>query len=163
MKADADLYVDSLSDFLAAPRLPVDPVAEVEALGQAIKDWQTTAGDRFDLQEAVHRQADLLETLRAVPWSKGAGKDWDLALIRLLRPLHRVSYVPLSPYHPDSGAISGPLPGLAPISTLAEEDSGTDRYRFAEATLIRERNRLLEALDIAAVEALRLHERIGPN
>ena len=42
--------------------------------------------------------------------------------------------------------VPGPLPGLAPTRILAEEEPGSERYRLAMATLVRERNRLLEAI-----------------
>jgi hypothetical protein len=43
---------------------------------------------------------------------------------------------------------------------LAEEDPGSDRYLFAETTLVRERNRLLEALELARVEVDRLRAEL---
>ena len=56
----------------------------------------------------------------------------------------------------DKSCDLGLLAGLAPAAILASEDPSTDRYRFAHATLVRERNRLLEALDLAIEEATRL-------
>ncbi len=55
----------------------------------------------------------------------------------------------------------GLLPGLAPVTVLAETGPGTDRHRFALATLIRERNRLLEALDSSMEAARRLRDRLA--
>jgi len=40
----------------------------------------------------------------------------------------------------------GLLPGLAPVQILVSEDPNSDRFGFTYATLVRERNRLLEAL-----------------
>ena len=65
-------------------------------------------------------------------------------------------YSPSSPFHPDPGLDSSPLPGFTVLGVLAEEDPASNRYRFAEVTLIRERNRLLEALDQATAAAERL-------
>lgn len=73
--------------------------------------------------------------------------------------MHRVLYSPASPFHPDSGLEGGSLPGLAPLRTLSSADPGSDAYRFAEVTLVRERNRLLEALDEAIDHAERLLAR----
>jgi aminopeptidase YwaD len=80
------------------------------------------------------------------------------ALLRILRPISRILYVPVTPYHPDSGVGWSLLPGLAPVSILSNERSESDRFRFAEAFLIRERNRLIEALDRASREAGHLLE-----
>ena len=114
------------------------------------------AGPRFDLAEAAGRQRRLLELVSEVDESLPSGAQADLALVRILRPLHRVLYSPSDPYHPDPGLDSSALPGLSSLRTLARSDPGSDAYRFAEVTLWRERNRLLEALDTSIDEALRL-------
>ena len=54
----------------------------------------------------------------------------------------------------------GLLPGLAPVQILASENPGTDRYGFAYATLVRERNRLLEALARSIEEMSSLAEAL---
>ena len=115
-------------------------------------------GGRFDLSEAARRQRTLLGIVEELQGNDAAntGPEIDLARIRILRPLHRVLYSPVGPFHPDPGRNLGLLPGLAPVAILASEDPSTDRYRFAYATLVRERNRLLEALDLAIEEAKRL-------
>ena len=58
-------------------------------------------------------------------------------------------YVPLNNYHPDPGVTAGPLPGLVPARILADEEAGSDRRGFALPVLVRERNRLIEAVDEA--------------
>jgi len=68
-------------------------------------------------------------------------------------------FVPGSDYHPDPGIYGQPLPGLEPARILAEENASSDRYRFAMAQLLRERNRILEAIDEAARAATHLIER----
>jgi hypothetical protein len=82
-------------------------------------------------------------------------------MLAVLRPVYRVMYDPVDPFHPDPGLSVGLLPGLAPVTILAEEEPSSDRYLFAETTLVRERNRLLEALDLALREAERLQARLG--
>ena len=156
LKTDTDLYADALAWLLSAPRLPVDLVSQVGALGAAIERRAEEAGPRFDLAEAVGRQRRLLELVSEVDESLPSGAQLDLALVRILRPLHRVLYSPSDPYHPDPGLDSSALPGLSSLRTLATSDPGADAYRFAEVTLWRERNRLLEALDTSIDETLRL-------
>ena len=158
LKADTDLYVDALSEMLAAATFPIDLVAEVRALGDVMAQRARAGGGRFDLPEAARRQRTLLGIVEEIQGNDAAstGPEIDLARIRILRPLHRVLYSPVGPFHPDPGRNLGLLPGLAPVAILASEDPSTDRYRFAYATLVRERNRLLEALDLAIEEAKRL-------
>ena len=145
---DTYLYTIALSALLGRETLPVDPVGQIEALGAAITARSEAGGGQFDLSQASAAQAELLALARqleeALPATGSAALD--MALVGLLRPLHRVLYVPLTPHHPDAGAVPGLLPGLAPTATLAQEAPGSERYRLAMATLVRERNRLLEAI-----------------
>ncbi len=158
LKTDADLYADALAALLAAPVLPVDLVRQITVLGESIARLQAEAAGRFDLAEASRRQAMLLDLVDSVhrDIARGAIAEADLELVRIIRPIHRVLYSPSSPFHPDSGLVGGSLPGLAPVRTLSSADPGSDAYRFAEVTLVRERNRLLEALDEAIDHAERL-------
>lgn len=162
LERDAELYADALAEILVAPQLPIDPVAEVEELGELLAARQESAGDRFDLRPVLARQRRLLEAVRAVTpaWREGMGMELDLAMLRVLRPLHRVVHSPSDPFHPDPGLTTELLPGLDPLSILAAEPPHTDRYRFAETSLLRERNRLTEALDEALREVELLRARI---
>jgi hypothetical protein len=137
-------------------------VAEVQNLGQIITSRQETAGDRFDLAAAVTRQRRLLVIVQQIhnALPREAERDFNLGMVRVLRPLFRVLYDPLSPFHPDPGRGLGLLPGLAPVEILASENPASDRYRFAQTSLIRERNRLVEAIDVAIEEAQQLRRYV---
>ena len=155
LKTDADLYAAALTRLLAEPALPVLPSATVERLGGLLRNRQERAGDHFDLSEALARQYELF---RAMEWvetflASKSGPELDLALVAMLRPLHRVLYTNLGPYHPDPAVTVGALPGLDAVDMLTSNDPGTDRYRFALTTLERERARILEALDEASAAA----------
>lgn len=152
LEADTDLYADALAALLAAPVLPLDLVAQVEAVGTAMRARQEQSGGRLDLESAWQWHGLLTESVAQVQaripgWAPSP--ELDLSLVALLRPLHRVLCTPLAPWHPDAGLVGGALPGLAPASILAEAEPGSTRFRLAEASLVRERNRLLEALDEA--------------
>ena len=159
LKGDTDLYADALSRLLAEPVHPVDLSAEVAGVDQALAAHEENVGDRFDLSEARARLDELSALAAALQGAlpQEGSPALDRALLRMLRPLHRVLYVPVTPYHPDSGAEGMPLPGLAASRVLRGETPGTDRYRYAEAGLVRERNRLVDALEEALErgEALR--------
>jgi hypothetical protein len=107
----------------------------------------------------------LLETVDRVDESLAAtlgginpGPELDLALVGVLRPLHRILYTNLGPYHPDPAVTVGYLPGLSAVSFLPDNEPATDLYRFALTTLQREYPRILEALDLAQEEAEELLE-----
>jgi hypothetical protein len=149
LKVDTDLYVAALARLLAEPNLPASLGATVERLGTLLRDRQETAGEHFDLGEAITRQETLLAMVRMVEAALPAEGDpaVDLALVAILRPIHRVLYTLLGPYHPDPAVSEGPLPGLNPVEMLAKNDPSTDRYQFARTTLLRELPRVLEAID----------------
>lgn len=163
LRTDASLYARAIAHLTTDPVVPVDMVAEVEALGAEIERRADESGGRFDLSGATTRQRELLATVRELtPMLQGQeGVDLDRAMLGVLRPVYRVLYDPIDPFHPDPGLSPGLLPGLAPVSIIAEEDPSSARYLFAETTLVRERNRLTEALERALAEAGRLRSMVG--
>ncbi len=166
LEGDTHLYVIALAALLGREVPPLDPVGQVEALGAAIAARSEAGGGRFDLSRASEAQAELLALAgrlnAALPDATGSA-SLDMALVDVLRPLHRVLYVPQTPHHPDAGAVPGPLPGLAPTATLAQAAPGGDRHRFAMATLVRERNRLLEAIAESSRRAAALLAALEPE
>lgn len=163
LKIDTDLYVHALARLLAEPNLPVNLTGTVERLGSLLGDRQETAGPHLDLSEAIQRQGTLLETVGRVEASlpPEGGPEVDLALVAILRPLHRVLYTLLGPYHPDPAVSEGALPGLNAVEMVASNDPSSDRYRFARTTLLREVPRILEAIDDAQATSERLLERLN--
>jgi hypothetical protein len=162
LKVDADLYAAALARLLADPLLPVSLPATVERLGSILGDRQEKAGGHFDLREAMHRQEalhQLVLRLEAALPPEG-DPELELALVAVIRPLHRVLYTLLGPYHPDPAVTEGPLPGLNAVEMLVANDPSTDRYRFAITTLRRELPRILEALDIATERVQGLLEEL---
>jgi len=164
LETDTELYAEALVKLLAAPTLPLGLTAQVETLGEALSMRHENSGRAqswFD--EALRRQQELLGIASRIEetLSRKPGRDTDLALIAILRPLHRVLYVPANSYHPDSGADSSPLPGLAPAEILGTVEPDQDRYGFAVPMVRRELNRLLEAIDEALERARRLESRLA--
>lgn len=158
LKVDADIYAAVLVRLLAEPAYPVSLTAVVERLGTLLAERQETAGEHLDLGEAMARQVRLLETVAQVETALetrpgGGGPGADLAVVAVLRPLHRVLYTLLGNYHPDPAISEGPLPGLNAVDMLATNDPSTDRHQFARTTLLRELPRILEALDDAQARA----------
>jgi aminopeptidase YwaD len=150
LETDAEIYGDALTALLTGT-LPLDVAAQTRALVAELERRNGQADERLDLSEAVNL-AQRLHDKVATYYNSGFNTatpnlHTEQALIRFLRPLHRIMYSPLDPYHPDPGTNLGMLPGLAPVSILSEESPQSDRYRFAIATLIRERNRVLDAID----------------
>jgi len=163
LKTDTDIYVAALARMLGDAHFPISLSAVVVRLGEILSDRQEMAGGHMDFREAIARQVALLETVRRVEGAlpQEGDPEVDLARVAILRPLHRVLYTLLGPYHPDPAVSEGALPGLNAVDMLAANDPGSDRYRFALTTLSREEARILEAMDDAQGAADRLLERLG--
>lgn len=156
LETDTDLYADALSSLVGSPTLPVDLEAEASALIEALEVRERESGGALDLSAARRAAARLRDLVAGLPAASGK----ELEVLRILRPIHRVMFVPGSDHHPDPGIYGSPLPGLEPARILAEERPGSDRYGFALAYLQRERNRIVESIDEAIVEAQRLTQSI---
>jgi N-acetylated-alpha-linked acidic dipeptidase len=156
LKTDTDLYADALAALVGGPTLPLDLEAETSALIEALEVRERESGGALDLSAERRAATRLRDLVVSLPVARGE----DLEVLRILRPIHRVMFVPGSDHHPDPGIYGGPLPGLEPARILAEERPESDRYGFALAYLLRERNRVLEAIDEAIVEAQRVTQRI---
>lgn len=162
LDTDAGAYAGALADLLVSPRLPVDPVDQVDHLGQVLHDRQAAAPRRFDLSAEIKLQSRLLEAVEAVEEALPSEPDErvNLERLRVLRPVHRVLYTLNGSFHPDPSVDLGRLPGLRPVEELAESDRGSHRYEVTRRTLVRERNRLHEALETSLERADRLRARL---
>ena len=152
LKQDTELYLAGITELVTTSWLRIDLGAETEALTRALRSRQDESGGALDLSTAIARVGELERALAqgsAVLENATPSHEMNLAALAVLRPLHRIMFVPGSDHHPDPGIYSRPLPGLEPARILAEEDPGSDRYGFARAQLTREVNRVLEALDEA--------------
>jgi N-acetylated-alpha-linked acidic dipeptidase len=157
LKADTELYVSAISEFVAGPTLPISIEDELSALMDALAQREEASGGALDLSEALGRASDLAGMLagREIRTGERAARAQEHeALLNILRPIHRIMFVPGSDHHPDPGIYGRPLPGLEAAAVLAQSEPDSDRYRFAMAQLLRERNRILEALDEATHAAI---------
>lgn len=163
LETATDLYADALAALTAGP-LPLSLMAEAEALLHALERRQEESGGALDLTEAMARTARLAAIAARVDPALRSGPvaaEFEPMVFDILRPIHRIMFVPGSDHHPDAGIYNDPLPGLEPARVLAEEDPGSDRYGFALSYLQRERNRVLEALDEAILAGTRFLDLQG--
>lgn len=162
LDTDAGAYAGALARLLVSPRLPVDPVDQVDHLGQVLHDRQAAASGRFDLSAEIKLQARLLEAVEDVEEALPEEPDEavNLARLRVLRPVHRVLYTLNGSHHPDPSVNLGRLPGLRPVRRLARAEPGSHTHEVTRRTLVRERNRLHEALERSLERAQRLRARL---
>ena len=159
LELDTELYAVALARLLADEVPPFDVEAEIAALVGRLVELQEAAGLDFDLSRSVdgaralsERAAALatrLDEVALMPWR---ARRWfrrvgvDRALVRILRPLHRVIHTRSGAFHPDPALNVGILPGLEPVRELGLLEIDSRRYGFLLVDLVRERNRLQAAL-----------------
>ena len=165
LELDTELYAVALARLLAEDVPPFDIEAETAALLERLVELQETAGMDFDLSRSVddartlsERAAALatrIEEVALMPWR---ARRWfqrvnvDRALVRIMRPLHRVIHTRSGAFHPDPALSVGVLPGLTPVRELGLLEVDSRRYGFLLVDLVRERNRLQAALHEATRE-----------
>ena len=165
LELDTELYAVALARLLADEVPPFDIEAETTALVEQLVELQETAGMDFDLSQSVdaartlsERAAALatrIEEVALMPWRARRWfqrVDIDRALVRIMRPLHRVIHTRSGPFHPDPALSVGALPGLIPVRELGSLEVDSRRYGFLLVDLARERNRLQAALREATHE-----------
>ncbi|MBI4011618.1 MAG: M28 family peptidase [Candidatus Rokubacteria bacterium] len=157
---DTKVYVAAALRLVNAPVLPLDYRRVARALAATVEELGTAARGRFDLApaaEAVRRlvaRADALgaalDGLAAGSPEAGTAEAANRALIRLSRILVPLGYTTGDRFRHDLALPIPPLAGLQPARELAALDPASDVFKFTAAALVRERNRVVHALDEAA-------------
>jgi aminopeptidase YwaD len=168
LAGDTKLYVAALSRLLMNAIPPIRLAAATEELTERLEERKGWAGDHFDLSSALikadelHRAAQDLDR-RLATYSGASTADIVRRMVRVIRPVLRVTYERNGPYHQDPALQVPTLPGLAPLETLSKHPRGSDLYRFTQVHLVRERNRLEDNLDQAIREARALSRVLDEN
>ena len=168
LAGDTKLYVAALSRLLTNAIPPIRLAAATEELTERLEERKGWAENHFDLSSALakaeelHRAARDLDR-RLVTYSGASTADVVRRMVRVIRPVLRVTYERNGPYHQDPALQVATIPGLAPLETLSKHPRGSDLYRFTQVHLVRERNRLEDSLDQAIREARALSRVLGEN
>jgi hypothetical protein len=154
-KGDADVLARDtwvigsvIAGLASVPLLPFRFDQTLAAFARHLATWQEKAGTRFDLgpvmehTEALRiRVADLQDRLNTVPEKRLAAVN--RSLMRLDRILNPVLYTRVGRFGQDRAVPHPFVPGLQEIDEL--EGAG-DREGFLRTRLVRERNRIQDAL-----------------
>ena len=164
-KIDSDVLVLDTRVYLAAtlrwlnpPVLPLDHARAGQSLLAELEALQAAAGPRFDLAPALDAARDLVARLRRLAaaigeLAAGRAEAANRALMRLSRVLVPLAYTTGDRFTHDLALPITPLAGLQRARELAALDPDGDAFRFARAALVRERNRVVHALESAATAA----------
>jgi hypothetical protein len=154
LRRDARIYALLLWRWCTVPTLPLDYRAtaaelrqELEVVGGSFDVGPALAGLEM-LAAAAERLAALADRAARSPRLADALDD---ALVRVGRVLTPVLYTRAGPFDHDPALPIGYLPGLQPARALATLDP--DARNLALVGLVRERNRLVHALETAAAIA----------
>jgi hypothetical protein len=151
---DTRVYLAATLRALNAPLLPLDHRRAAAAVLAELDALQAAAGARFDLTPALERARSLVERLEAVAAALGRIPDASLEpvngdLLRLSRVLVPLAYTTGDRFAHDLALPIAPLAGLQRCRELAALDPESDAFKFARVGLVRERNRVVHALDSA--------------
>lgn len=152
---DTKVYLASALRWLNAPLLPLDHGRAARSVVAELEALQAAAGARFDLTPALEAARGLVERLeRLAPALAGAepsrAEALNRGLMRLSRLLVPLAYTSGDRFTHDLALPIPPLAGLQRARELAALEPSPDAFRFARAALVRERNRVVHALDSAA-------------
>ncbi|MDQ6908502.1 MAG: M28 family peptidase [Chloroflexota bacterium] len=176
-KADAEVLRGDTALYAAiAARLATDPVLPY-AFDTVARDFATRlaeiaaeTGDRFDFapaQESATRFGTVAEQLEQTRQQLAASgsieqrRALDAGLLRLSRILNPALYTVSGAYDQDPALQVPLLPGLSRAAALRTLDPASDAAGFLVTRLVRERNRIVDALEAAVVEANRIGLEVG--
>jgi len=161
---DAQVYALMLWWWCTASVLPLDYRDTVAELREVLRGLQAAAGDAFDLAPALdaldrlaaatERLTVAMERIRAIPGrgtrrQRVAAAAINDALMQLGRALIPVTYTAAGPFDHDPAAPVSPIPGLQPAARLGALPPGSDDRKALHVRLVRERNKLVHAINTA--------------
>ena len=153
---DTRVYVTIAARMCLPAALPYDFTPSADDFLTYLGDLQAAAGAYLDL-------APLLDAARAFRAAatrlaaRGPGADvarFNAAALRVTRVINPALFTVDGPYEMDPALQLPVLPGLAPLRELATLDPASSAHRFLWTQLIRQRNRVQDAL----AEATRIVE-----
>jgi hypothetical protein len=157
---DTRVYVAAALRLCAAPLIPLDHARFARAILDTVEELGRLGGPcdlgpalaaarhLVERAEGFGRAVDALATAGpADPVRVEAANRTMMALSRILVPLF---YTTGDRFHHDLALPIPPLAGLQGVRELGRLEPGSDHVRFALAALVRERNRVVHALQEAA-------------
>ena len=153
---DTQIYLATCWGLCTVPVLPFDYTATAGELGERLQVLATTAGDSFDLAPLVTALAAFRDAATRLNRTSAASEadpqsieTLNTALLAVAHALIPVNYTEAGPYEVDLALGGPPLPGLRSLATLAKLDATSNESKFLRTKLVRERNRIWDALNTA--------------
>jgi hypothetical protein len=160
LRLDTQVYVAAVLRTLDAPLVPIEPGRTARSLEALVAELATVVEGRADLKAAVTAAGRLVErtdaltaALDVLVASSAEAARLEAAnrlLVRLSRILVPLAYTTGDRFDHDLALPVLPLAGLQRARQLATLERGSDAFRFGAAAAVRERNRVVQALEEAA-------------
>ena len=156
LAGDTEIYVTMTLRMCTPELLPYDFVPVADDFISRMHGYAEAAGEHLDLSDAMRRaeafRASALALRDHVATSEAHQAEGLNALhLRLSRLLNPVLFTILGPYEFDPALQMPVLPGLARAAELADLSGNT--YEFLRTELVRQRNRIADALQ-SAIDAI---------
>ena len=160
-KADANILAEdtriyvTLTTRMCQPQMhPYNFVPSAQDFVEQLSELQNVAGQYLDLTDVIA----AAQRYHAAATQTAAGtsadvEDYNRAVLRVTRIINPALFTVDGPYEMDPALQLPILPGLAPLNDLARLDPDSSEHRFLWTQLIRQRNRIHDAL-LQAVEVL---------
>ncbi len=154
---DIRIYVASIYRILNAYLYPFDFTRWAERAAKVLEDYQAVGKEMFDLAPAIDEIRDLHQALSrfysdAEKDCSKKRKNWkrlekvNQVLLELGRILIPADYTKAERYSHDPAFHIPPFPGLEPIRQISRLSPDTNEHRFLKTQLLRERNKVIDAL-----------------
>ncbi len=147
LASDVEVYVTMTLRMCQPEVIPYDFSASAQDFIDQLTTYQEGAGSHFDLSrtlEAAKAYRATAERLKSSPISDTG--TLNAGLKQITRIVNPVLFTINGPYEMDPALQMGVLPGLAPVRDLAGLNPTSDDYRFLKTKLVRQRNRVEDAL-----------------
>lgn len=153
---DTKIFALSALRLATADTLPLDAAALVAELTGAVNGIVRATGGLLDLTPAVAALDELAAAVADLERADVPAAQYNAAVRHVIRTLTPVNYTSTGPFQHDPAVPQRPLPGLQPARNLPALDQAGNDFRFLHTRLIRERNRLVAAVQTAtaAVQAV---------
>lgn len=176
LKRDCEIYALSIYKVLTDPILPINQLAAVQEIKDAIKGYQSAAGDKVDLDLTMERLNKLEEVLRqaqtnlfSLNLSIENQNEVNKRIMAISRNLVPLNYVSTDIFEHDAAIRLLPIPSLASIYRISAFDKGTHDYNLLRTSITRQinkvnyllKNALKEACNILTVNEKRSGDYVG--
>lgn len=156
---DIGIYVSATVRTVNADVLPYDFRTAVDELKEAVASYRDQAGDRFSLEDIDRHLGELESELadfygRLPQLAEADAETVNRILIELARYLVPLNYSFGSRFDHDPAEPLGAIPKLRDIERMSHLAADSDEFKFFENSLVRQRNKVANAL-FEATEMIR--------